>query len=263
MGLSVITFDWTQITWVGNPLMIPWWAAIQTFGGFVLFYWIIMPALYYTDVRIFCFFFLYNLSAEHHVQAWHLAHLPMFGNTPFDRFAKPYNVTRVLNSDQTLNVEAFNEYSPLYLPAAYAVTYLIAFVLSSSVIVHTALYYSRNLLNGFKRIKIEKDDIHAKLMRSYPEVPDWWYLSVFALFFALMIVANEVRFSPCVVFRIDIDLLRFAGVAHWASSMGAASVYRAPDVVYTPGWVHLRYVRTVGKQIRRCIAFLWTKCWHA
>ena len=50
LGMSFLTFDWTQITWTGNPLMIPWWAAIQTFAGFVLFYWIILPILYYTDV---------------------------------------------------------------------------------------------------------------------------------------------------------------------------------------------------------------------
>lgn len=117
----------------------------------------------------------------------------MMGSIPYDRFGKPYNVSRVLNPDQTLNVTAYEEYSPLYLPAAYAITYLIAFVLSSAVLVHTGLYYGPTLVNGFKRIQIEKDDIHAKLMRSYPEVPDWWYLSVFVLFFALMIVAQEVR----------------------------------------------------------------------
>lgn len=50
LGLSVITFDWTQIIWVGNPLMIPWWAAIQSFLGFATFYWILMPILYYTNV---------------------------------------------------------------------------------------------------------------------------------------------------------------------------------------------------------------------
>lgn len=116
----------------------------------------------------------------------------MLASTPYDRYAQPYNVSRVLNPDQTLNVEGFNEYSPLYLPGGYAVTYLIAFILSSCVIVHTILYYGKTLMNGFKRIKIEKDDIHAKLMRSYPEVPDWWYLGVFAVFLALMIVAQEV-----------------------------------------------------------------------
>jgi len=59
--------------------------------------------------------------------------------------------------------------------------------------VHTVLYHGHTLLNGFKKIRVENDDIHAKLMRNYPEVPDWWYLSVFATFFALAIVAVEVR----------------------------------------------------------------------
>lgn len=51
--MGVVTFDWTQITWAGNPLMVPWWASIQTFVGFALFYWIILPALYYTNVSSF------------------------------------------------------------------------------------------------------------------------------------------------------------------------------------------------------------------
>lgn len=50
MGMSIITFDWTVISWIGNPLMIPWWAEVHIFAGFVLFYWILTPILYYTDV---------------------------------------------------------------------------------------------------------------------------------------------------------------------------------------------------------------------
>ena len=135
----------------------------------------------------------------------------MFGAIPYDRFAKPYNVSFVLLPDQRLNVTAYETYSPLYLPGAYAITYLIAFMLSSAVIVHTLLYYGRTLLNGFKRIKIEKDDIHAKLMRSYPEVPDWWYFLVFLVFFALMIVANEVR-AARFFFCLSSSLVRLARV---------------------------------------------------
>ena len=119
--------------------------------------------------------------------------MPMFANEPYDRFGQPYNVTRVLLSDQTLSLTAYDDYSPLYLPGAYAITYLIAFILSSAVIVHTALYYGRTLLNAFKRIRIEKDDIHAKLMRAYPEVPDWWYALTFLLCFGMAILTAEVR----------------------------------------------------------------------
>ena len=50
MGLSILTFDWTRISWIGSPLMIPWWAEVHIFVGFVLFYWILTPALYYTNV---------------------------------------------------------------------------------------------------------------------------------------------------------------------------------------------------------------------
>ncbi|KAI0314622.1 OPT oligopeptide transporter protein-domain-containing protein [Amylostereum chailletii] len=173
MGVSVLTFDWTQITWIGSPLMSPWWAEVHVFVGFVFFYWILTPILYYTD-------------------SWHLAHFPMYGTAPYDRFGNVYDVTRVLTTNDTFNLTAYNEYSPLYMPAAYAMTYLIAFALATCVIVHTLLYHGRALLNGVKRLGVEKDDIHAKLMRNYPEVPDWWYACVLVVFFSLSIVAAEV-----------------------------------------------------------------------
>jgi OPT oligopeptide transporter protein len=113
-------------------------------------------------------------------------------NSPYDRYGHPYNVTRVLQTDDTFNLTAYEEYSELYLPATYAVTYLLAFALSTCVIVHTALYHGRTLLNGVKRIRIEEDDIHAKLMRNYPEVPDWWYLFSFVFFFCCAVIAVEV-----------------------------------------------------------------------
>lgn len=50
LGMSVITFDWSQITWIGSPLMIPWWAEVHVFAGFAIFYWIMVPILYYTNV---------------------------------------------------------------------------------------------------------------------------------------------------------------------------------------------------------------------
>lgn len=168
----------------------------------------------------------------------------MMGSIPYDRFGKPYNVSRVLNPDQTLNVTAYEEYSPLYLPAAYAITYLIAFVLSSAVLVHTGLYYGPTLVNGFKRIQIEKDDIHAKLMRSYPEVPDWWYLSVFVLFFALMIVAQEVR----LIFHFtELSLTDVSGLENGYACLGPLAVNSFANPVHPAGWAHLRDVGSNSK----------------
>lgn len=152
-------------------------AADYRFSGFVVFFWvrlrvnytpfipadifspssrmqIITPILYYTNV-------------------WNLSYFPMAESLPYDRFGNVYNVTRVLTADNRFNITAYEEYSPLYLPATYAVTYVLALALFTCVIVHTLLYHGRSLWNGFKRVKVEPDDIHAKLMSHYPEVPDW------------------------------------------------------------------------------------------
>jgi len=50
--MGFITFDWSQIAYLGSPLMVPWWAEIHVFAGFVLAYWIILPVLYYTNVSL-------------------------------------------------------------------------------------------------------------------------------------------------------------------------------------------------------------------
>ena len=49
--MSIITFDWTQISLIGNPLIVPWWAQVNIVGGFVLFYWLVVPLIYFTNVR--------------------------------------------------------------------------------------------------------------------------------------------------------------------------------------------------------------------
>lgn len=173
LGMTIVTFDWSQISWIGSPLMFPWWAEVHIFFGFVLFFWIITPILYYTNT-------------------WDLAYFPLNDSNPYDRYGMIYNVSAVLDASNRFNLTAYENYSPLYLPATYAMTYMLAFALSTCVLVHTILYHGRSLLNGMKKIRVEQDDIHAKLMRNYPEVPDWWYLVCFFGFFLLMVVVVEV-----------------------------------------------------------------------
>ncbi|KIO28855.1 hypothetical protein M407DRAFT_21934 [Tulasnella calospora MUT 4182] len=178
LGLNVLTFDWSQVTWIGSPLIIPFWAQVHTFASFVILYWILAPILYYTNV-------------------WNSGHLPLMGGSGYDRFAKPYNLTRVFDRHTTrFNVTAYEEYSPLYLPISFALTYLLAFAIPPALVMHTALYYgpvAYRLVKNRKRPEDEKDDVHAKLMRHYPEVPHWWYLSIFTACLALSVGAAFVQ----------------------------------------------------------------------
>ena len=120
-----------------------------------------------------------------------MSYFPISSNSPYDRFGQIYNITRILTSDYQFDPVAYNEYSTLFLPATFAVKYLTAFALLPCLIIHTLLYHRQALLNGFKR-DVETADIHAKLMRYYPEVPDWWYMTLFCISFVLAIVAVEV-----------------------------------------------------------------------
>lgn len=50
LGMSVLTFDWSQIAYIGSPLIVPWWAEVNMFVGFLFLYWFLTPILYYTNV---------------------------------------------------------------------------------------------------------------------------------------------------------------------------------------------------------------------
>lgn len=38
LGMSLITFDWSQIAYIGSPLASPWWAEANVAVGFVTFF---------------------------------------------------------------------------------------------------------------------------------------------------------------------------------------------------------------------------------
>jgi hypothetical protein len=52
LGLSVLTFDWTAISYVGSPLVYPWWSECNFFAGFIIMAVIFMPTLYFTNVSL-------------------------------------------------------------------------------------------------------------------------------------------------------------------------------------------------------------------
>jgi hypothetical protein len=40
-----VTFDWAQISYIGSPLMTPFWAAANVVGGLIIVMWIIAPIM--------------------------------------------------------------------------------------------------------------------------------------------------------------------------------------------------------------------------
>ncbi|KPV72916.1 uncharacterized protein RHOBADRAFT_39051 [Rhodotorula graminis WP1] len=170
LGMGLITFDWSQISYIISPLVVPWWAEVNVFVGFVAIFWIATPAMYYSNV-------------------WNSAYLPISTTGVFDRFGASYDIDRVVDTAaMRLNETAYHEYSQLFLPIAYAGAYAVGFALATAVIVHTALYHGPDILERIKRSRTDKVDVHMRLMLVYPEVPDWWYLAFLVVSVALTIV---------------------------------------------------------------------------
>lgn len=98
-GLSLlpITFDWTQIAgYIGSPLIPPWHAIANTLIGVVVFFIGLASVFHYTGV-------------------WYSQFLPMSDASTYDNTGSPYNTTRILTPQLTLDEEAYKNYSPLYI----------------------------------------------------------------------------------------------------------------------------------------------------
>lgn len=40
-----MTFDWAQIAYIGSPLVVPFWAALNIIGGLVVVMWFAAPLM--------------------------------------------------------------------------------------------------------------------------------------------------------------------------------------------------------------------------
>ncbi|SCZ95997.1 BZ3500_MvSof-1268-A1-R1_Chr8-1g09935 [Microbotryum saponariae] len=193
LGMSGLTLDWAQVSYIGSPLVIPWWAIVNIFTAFVVAFWVLAPILYYNNVRErSCIrtcpgVITYVQSSS---QVWDSAYLPISTSAVFDRFGAPYNTSIVINkATLSLDFEAYQAYSPMYLPITYAIFYGVGLMTASALIVHTAFHHGPDIVRRIKASTIQDDDIHMKLMRVYKEVPEWWYLIVAGVALGLSICA--------------------------------------------------------------------------
>lgn len=169
LGMSLVTFDWSQISYIGSPIATPWWAEANIASGFVFFFWIVTPILYYTNT-------------------WYSKNMPISSRTSYDNTGAVYNVTRILqqnfhadgsNAGGTFDAEAYANYSPLFLSTTFALSYGLSFASIAATIVHAFLHFRKQIWTQSRKSLSEQPDIHARLMSRYKQVPEWWYGCIF------------------------------------------------------------------------------------
>ncbi|KAG0274032.1 hypothetical protein BGZ96_004556, partial [Linnemannia gamsii] len=162
LGVGAISLDWNNIvSWLGSPLIVPWWAQVNIALGFFLVAWIMVPIAYYTNL-------------------WEAQRFPILDSVLYQRNGDEYPVLSVLDKETlNLNKKGYEEAGPLLISTFFALTYGIGFAGLTAMITHTWLYHRHTLVAQWKQSRTQSEDIHHKLMQAYPEVPEWWYVTLF------------------------------------------------------------------------------------
>lgn len=181
LGLNPLpTFDWNVLSYNLDPLMVPFFSTFNYFIGAVGAMLVII-GIYYTN-------------------AFNTAYLPINSNRPWDHFAQPYNVSAIVDKNGIFDAQKYAAYSPPFLAAGNIVVYMFFFAVYSSTVAYGFLYHRHEIMLGFRDVgrsvkgwwarlrkangtngdaAVEEDvnmlDVHNRLMRAYPEVPEWWY----------------------------------------------------------------------------------------
>ena len=173
LGLLPISFDWSVISgFLLSPLQTPAFAIANVGVGIII-------------MMLGCIGLAFAGPESY-------KYLPISINANFDHFGSRYNTSRILTPDFTFDEAAYKEYSPLMLPAAFALTYGMSFATLMSTVVHVGLFYGRDIVSRFKSTRYEEPDVHLKLMRKYKEAPEWWFLAIFAMSFSFGMIASQV-----------------------------------------------------------------------
>ncbi|KAI1107756.1 OPT-domain-containing protein [Jackrogersella minutella] len=212
LGLFPLTFDWAQIAYIGSPLLTPFWAAMNVIGGLVIVMWIIAPIGYY-----------FNL--------FYSSYMPILSASVFDNTGKIYDVSKILTADFLFDREAYSNYSRVFLPITYVLSYGLQFAGLASLLTHTTCWHGKDIYVQWKRSLQEAEeesrpiyqplegesnggapngdnpsitrsssmfddilsheDVHNRLMRRYRDAPITWYLLTFVSMTAIGIFVVE------------------------------------------------------------------------
>ena len=112
------------------------------------------------------------------------AYLPINSNKAFNNTGQPYEVNKVLNPDNTIDMDKYKNYGPPYYGIANLFVTGGNFVYYAFSIIYIFVRYWRPLkkafvgmvVNTIKRRSIYTgfEDGHTRMMRRYKEVPEWW-----------------------------------------------------------------------------------------
>ena len=137
---------------------------------------------------------------------WYSQYMPVSVGIPFDNTGAWYNLSAVVNNN-AFDQAKYEQYSPIFLPITYIVSYGTIFATYPAVLVHTLLWYRKDIARQFHRSLKDETDIHSRLMSRYPEVPHWRFLTLGIVSIVMGIIAIEVCDTRLPVWAFSLSLV--------------------------------------------------------
>ncbi|UKZ81465.1 hypothetical protein TrVFT333_009237 [Trichoderma virens FT-333] len=170
LGLNPLltTFDWNWFSSVVDPIIYPFFVVVQIVVSTLAWAVLVVIPVFFTNI-------------------WYTAYLPINSWYAYDNTGNQYQFARVVGPGSTLNEAAYQEYSPLFLPATFVLRYVVLLASIPAICTFTWLWYGKTfgrvIKLAFRRLAVHHafNDAHSRLMSRYREVPETWYLAVGAI----------------------------------------------------------------------------------
>lgn len=85
--------------------------------------------------------------------------MPILSAAVFDNEGHPYNVSRILTSEFVFDQKAYEDYSPVYLPITYVLSYGVQFAALTSLVTHTVCWYGKDIWQQTRRAFEERREL--------------------------------------------------------------------------------------------------------
>eukprot|EP00253_Pinus_taeda_P005337 PITA_05337 len=176
LGLGAFGFDWSTIAaFLFSPLVSPFFAIMNVMVGYVLLVYFAVPLAYWgTNV--------YNSKA-----------FPLYSANLYNAQGQNYNISAIVNDKFELDLAAYNQNGQIHLSLFFSLSYGFGFAAIASTVTHVALFYGKEIWErAVAASKNNNPDIHTKLMRKYPDIPQWWFYTLLFGTLVVTIVLCEV-----------------------------------------------------------------------
>ncbi|KAK3835832.1 MAG: OPT oligopeptide transporter protein-domain-containing protein [Linnemannia elongata] len=173
-GVLGLSFDWTSIG--GSTMWLPLSAQLCSYGGVIVSYWIMLPIFWVLNI-------------------WDMKKFgrPLTPRLYFSNGTRFY-VQDFLNDDFSLNEDLYEAAGDkAMMTPLYALGFFFSFVALAACISHVIVFNGHTILKSWRTAVGHKDeDIHTKMMRVYPEIPQLWYAGFYVIMLGLSMMVCEV-----------------------------------------------------------------------